>query len=299
MGRMVLAHEITHAMQDQNHDLEKMGIAAEGNGDRALAISCLAEGDATLAMAEYVVHSGQVLSMLFDLPSMLTMDQRELAASPLGIQRMLMFPYMQGMEFFQTLNGRTRLNPRGRAGPLDGAWRRAVFEDPPISTSQILHPEQYLRNKRPALIAPFEIADPARASSDVVGEFGMQLMLDSALGETKPSPWAALIGPPKISERSARAAAGWNGDRILIEDNETSTRRSLRWVTRWDSADDATDFYEALREAMKARLGEAVEWSEAGGAVTGRGDASNVTLTQPDDRAVTLEGSFALGGAPD
>jgi hypothetical protein len=294
IGRMVLAHEITHAMQDQDHDLDKMGIAAQGNGDRALAISCLAEGDATLAMGEYVVHSGQILSMLFDLPRMLTMDQQELSASPPGIQRMLIFPYMQGMGFFQALDGRTRRNPRGRAASGQGAWRRAIFEDPPISTSQILHPELYLRNLRPALIAPFEISDPARASSDVIGEFGMQLMFDAALGETKLSPWAALLGPPPVSERSARAAAGWNGDRILIEDNEARTRRSLRWVTRWDTADDAGEFFDALREGLKRRLGDAVRWTESSDSATGTGNDLNLAITQPDDRSVTLEGSFAL-----
>ena len=47
VGEMLLAHELTHALQDQNFDLESSLDKVKDNDDRALALKSVAEGDAT------------------------------------------------------------------------------------------------------------------------------------------------------------------------------------------------------------------------------------------------------------
>ena len=53
-GEMILAHELTHALQDQHFHLEHMMDAVKDNDDRDLALKALAEGDATLSGFGYV-----------------------------------------------------------------------------------------------------------------------------------------------------------------------------------------------------------------------------------------------------
>ena len=316
MGRTILAHEITHAMQDQNFDLRRMGIEAEENDDLATAISCIAEGDATLAMGEYLVTQGRLFNLLLDLPKMLLMDQKEFEQSPKAIQQSMIFPYVQGMTFFQELGGRTRQRPGGNRAAGLSTWRSDVFAQPPISTSQILHPRQYLLNKRPARIPPFEVEDSKLASTNVVGEFGIRGLLDAALepaldsGATRRGQAAnkldlssMLAGEDalNVSPRAAAAAEGWNGDRILIEDDATGEHRTLRWVTRWDTARDAAEFRAALRDALQARLGDGVKWGEKENGedssrptITAEGAKARLTIDSPEETSVRMEGTFAL-----
>ena len=51
--RMVLAHEMVHALQDEYFDLLTLHKSTVDNDDKALALTSLIEGDATLAMMEY------------------------------------------------------------------------------------------------------------------------------------------------------------------------------------------------------------------------------------------------------
>src|SRR6185295_10042287 len=48
--KLIYTHELTHALQDQNLDLDRRIKALKDNGDRALALQCLLEGEATLVM---------------------------------------------------------------------------------------------------------------------------------------------------------------------------------------------------------------------------------------------------------
>ena len=54
MGEMVLAHELTHALQDQHFSLEER-LGPSGNSDQILALRAVAEGDATLSGFEYLL----------------------------------------------------------------------------------------------------------------------------------------------------------------------------------------------------------------------------------------------------
>src|SRR5207244_879336 len=73
LGRMILAHEICHALQDQNNSLTEMGLDDSSDADRALAALSIAEGDATLLMAEHLARYGSPLGLLAQIPGMMLM----------------------------------------------------------------------------------------------------------------------------------------------------------------------------------------------------------------------------------
>ena len=56
-NRVVLAHELTHALQDQHFGLKRLPLEIKTNDDRAAAASALVEGDATLVMSEYMLKN--------------------------------------------------------------------------------------------------------------------------------------------------------------------------------------------------------------------------------------------------
>ncbi len=270
LGRLVLAHEITHALQDQNYELVEMGVEAEGDSDRALAALSVAEGDATLLMSEYTVRHGNPVSMLKDIPAMLAIDQTELNAAPEVIRQSLLFPYLSGMAFFQALAGRTAANPGGgRSYMLDSAWRNEVFEAPPISTEQIIHPEKYLAGEKPESVAPPRGPAAAHEAFDVFGEFGIRLQLGITVGE----------------KRAAQAAAGWNGDRLRVAMDESGQTHWLDWTTRWDTEADAEEFESALEETLAKRM-ETLRANNPGGG------GNEIKIERPEPKTVTLSALF-------
>src|SRR5580692_8393170 len=61
--RMIMAHELTHALQDQHFHVEKWGDAAKPNDDGELARSAVLEGSATVAMLDYLLRDSPTNSL--------------------------------------------------------------------------------------------------------------------------------------------------------------------------------------------------------------------------------------------
>src|SRR4030095_462220 len=53
----VMAHELTHALQDQHFNLRRFEDWPKGDSDAELAVHALIEGDATLAMTLYMAKN--------------------------------------------------------------------------------------------------------------------------------------------------------------------------------------------------------------------------------------------------
>src|SRR5256886_4278362 len=139
--RMVMAHELTHALEDQHFQIEAWVKAARPNEDAELARESVLEGSAMVAMVEFLLQgSGRSLQDLPDIdPAMLIGDMAEtpmLKKAPPFLKDALIFPYIDGLTFSAAV-----LKPTGWSG-LPG-----VFAKPPISTQQILHPELYRSGK--------------------------------------------------------------------------------------------------------------------------------------------------------
>jgi hypothetical protein len=133
--RGVLVHELVHAIQDQNADLDALTDRDLGN-DRATAAQAAIEGHATLVMFEHMTEEMAGMPIdLADVPDFSTQMRPllqgmstqfpALAGAPRIIQEALLFPYLEGTSFVQALWARGE-----RVAPF-GEWL-------PESTEQVL-----------------------------------------------------------------------------------------------------------------------------------------------------------------
>ena len=146
----VIVHELTHALQDQHFDLRRLTEWPDGESDAQLAAHSLVEGDATLAMAQYVLQNPDIaatyLSSLQNAPKMPVFE-----SVPRALREGLVFPFVQGLQFATALHGR-------------GGWKAvsAAYTPLPQSTEQILHSDKYDAREAPVAIALPDVVAAAR-----------------------------------------------------------------------------------------------------------------------------------------
>ncbi|RYD77473.1 MAG: hypothetical protein EOP84_15490, partial [Verrucomicrobiaceae bacterium] len=92
-NRVILAHELTHALQDQHFSLRKLPLEIKNNDDRAIASSALAEGDATLVMSEFMLKNLTLGTLKDTVSASLTQDMKQLQKAPRFLRESLIFPY--------------------------------------------------------------------------------------------------------------------------------------------------------------------------------------------------------------
>ena len=152
--RPIMAHELTHALQDQHFNLRRFEHWPKGDSDAELAVHALIEGDATLAMALYVANNPlRALAFLKSLGAT-GMQSQELDKAPRALRETLLFPYQQGSDWTKNLY-------------KQGSWDRVskAFTELPQSTEQILHPEKYLAHEAPVKVTLPDIAPLLNAGS--------------------------------------------------------------------------------------------------------------------------------------
>ncbi|MDK2971906.1 MAG: hypothetical protein PWP23_1661 [Candidatus Sumerlaeota bacterium] len=235
LGRVILAHEINHALQDQHFPIKDLPFRT-ANSDQNTAVAAVLEGDATMLMIEWGMQNFKPADML-GLTEVMNQGTEQLADVPPALVQALVFPYMGGMYFM------TALQASGTEG-----WRDLPFRDPPQSTEQILHPEKYYAERE----APIEVDLPEWEARDgleevhrgVVGEWVTRLIL------TPPESFpmlTALTTEVLVNEPVAvAAAAGWGGDRFVAVASADDSRWFVAWKTVWDDALDADEFEHAF-----------------------------------------------------
>jgi hypothetical protein len=180
--RVTLAHELTHALQDQYFDLTDLDNKAEGGDDDA--VTALVEGDAVRVQNAYE----ETLSAA-DKKSYLKAQERVQKGSskasgvPEILSDLLSFPYAFGPTFVDALDARD-----GTAG-IDRAFR-----NPPVNEAQIVDPVQYpLGWKRTPVRPPVLKAEERRLDKpSSFGQFSLFEVLGSRLGYD--TAWAAVQG---------------------------------------------------------------------------------------------------------
>jgi hypothetical protein len=237
--RMVMAHELTHALEDQHFQIEAWSRAARPNDDAELARDAVLEGSAMAAMVDYLMlGTGRSLKDLpeFD-PSMLIGDlgaTPTLKSAPPFLKDSLIFPYISGLNFSASV-----LKNSGWAALAD------VFERPPVSTQQILHPALYKSGKTPTAVTlpPFEKVlgkNWTKLDENVLGEFGWREVLKQFLGDDRAKP----------------LAAAWDGDRYALFEHKQT--KSLLLLTRLhlDSEEHAARFFGQYSEELEKKHNE-------------------------------------------
>src|SRR5712664_3182297 len=137
----VMAHELTHALQDQHFNLRRFEHWPKGDSDAELAAHALIEGDATLAMTLYVTRSPlRALAFLKSLGAS-GMPSDELDHAPRALRETLLFPYQEGILWTRNLYQR-------------GGWNEVsqAFTTLPQSSEQIMHAEKYFSHEAPVKV---------------------------------------------------------------------------------------------------------------------------------------------------
>ena len=231
LEEITLAHELTHALEDQRFGLDLEDTS--GSDDAALARLALVEGSATAVMLTYGERHFSADQSIAGLFASLGQDTGDL---PPFIEAQLVFPYLGGQAFVQ------RLFATG-----NNSWKVLNAADrfrPPASSEQVLHPDKYLAVEQPLKVR----LEVGRG----LGEGGWRRTAAGTWGE-----WATgeLLGDPASAE-------GWGGDRYELWQQPTGTCQApcrqrdalvMRW--RWDTRADAREFETALREWLPREPG--------------------------------------------
>lgn len=230
-GRMVLVHEIVHALQDQHHGLQAM-IDRLRDNDAQNAFKAVVEGDATLAMVRYVGASAGVDPLALPGAAERIRDNvrssgvggsPQLARAPRIVREVLVSQYGDGLVFTLAVE-----RARGRAA-VD-----ALFATPPASSEQVLHPERFLAGDAPVAVTLPDV--PAPRGTSVVHE--------DTIGELELRIWLTIANDDAVS---TRAAEGWGGDRVRIWASPDGATDAFLWVTTWDTDRDAAEMDTAAR----------------------------------------------------
>jgi len=223
-----IVHELTHALQYQYRDVDGLVRERGADWDGTRALLTVLEGDAVAT--EHLVLGFSTRSTCVREPFCFEIPPAR-GASPFVIERELDTWYEDGYCFIQAV--REELI-RGITG---------VFEDPPTTTEQILHPEKYLAGEpaRPVLLNSIaaDLGDGwQRLGGANLGEFGLQNLL--------------LLGLDADRPFVQDAAAGWGGDAFSFYGHEDGAHL-LHLETRWDSGEEAREFYAALVASLVNR----------------------------------------------
>lgn len=227
--KLIFAHELTHALQDETLRLDRRLKDLKDNGDRALALESLLEGEATLVMVRVALTEipGADDSAEEMLAPLLSAGALERSGVPKDIPGyfvdQLFFPYAEGTAYVRRV-----LKGKGWSG-IDRLWK-----NPPQSSSEILHEGTNFEPAEDLLPAKAEGLAPAGFRflyADTLGEWTVRFLLRRTLDE----------------DEADAAAAGWRGDRIAFFSSGRAI--SYLWRVRFESAEAADRFETAWKKA--------------------------------------------------
>jgi len=259
----VMAHELTHALQDQHFNLRRFEKWPKGDSDAELAAHALIEGDATLSMTLYMAKYPLVaLAFIRSLGSMDAATE-QFKQAPRALRESLMFPYEEGSAWATQLYKR-------------GGWQMVsdAFTKLPQSSEQILHADKYFSYEAPLKVTVPDlktILGPnwKRIDSDVNGEWGFYLILDEFIND---------------AEQSKRASAGWAGDRYVVYEGTRPDQVFVVELSAWDTENDSKEFFDAYAKRTRRR------YSNDQGAETNSGtDLSERLAWKTTNGSVVLE----------
>ena len=237
------SHEVVHALQDQHLGLDEISDTfSDLSDDEALAVTSLYEGDAMAASLAYVLENPMLVVRLAGSELIGQQDLPVLDSTPPVLVVSFLFPYLAGQPFVEAIRA-------------DGGWEAvdAAYDDPPVSTEQILHPEKYLDRDDPTPVTLPDLAPTLGEGWDIVDEDVVgELQTAVLLANLQPGEAISMTSGLNLPDEALAAAAGWDGDRYALwaDDDE----EVLVWSSVWDSEQEATDFSHALQQREAARL---------------------------------------------
>ena len=256
----ILAHELTHALQDQKIGIEKWELAG-AKDDSALpdqqeysveeeqaARQAVTEGQAMVVMFNYML--APMNKNILTAPDIVAAmrggmadnkDSPVFAEAPIFLKESLMMPYTFGLDFVRTV-----LANKGKEVAFGG-----VLENPPIDTRQIMQPETYLLHQE---VSPLKVPDfdklvaPGYERFDFggMGEFDIYLLAKQYGANDTPNYYRH-----------------WRGGYYFAAHAKTAPKDQIAMLffTRWDSPEAARDFAKLYLEYLPKRYSAKVNWT--------------------------------------
>jgi hypothetical protein len=224
--RSVMAHELTHALDDQWFGLRRPSLSKD-NQERQMAFTALSEGDAERVRTAY---EAKVLTA--DERAASQQQQGEAGGTPPGIPQVVLeligFPYAIGPHFVEQVVVNGGLKALNRA-----------FRHPPVSSEQLLDPTAYFDHDKPKHVATPK-ADRPRLEHGDLGLIGLLLMFEHG----------GLPTPNAVS-----SVRGWGGDQFASW-QAGKHKWCLRDTVVMDAPDQTTSFRAGLAQFAQNRQGK-------------------------------------------
>ena len=299
----VLAHELTHALQDQHSDLEKWDdqtpddVSTDASGDQDhlardemdTARDAVAEGQATAVMMDYIlkplgkslVKDPEIMDRLKD--QMTTSENSPvMARAPLLLSESMIFPYRDGLSFEQDI-----WMDEGQTAAFAGALDR-----PPTSTWEIINPRVYERKQIPAipLLPDFHpLTDKLYKPYDIgqVGELDVRILTELFGGD----------------EASVELTPAWNGGvywagqlrSATPAEQETTKSLALFYLSVWKNETAANDFARMYADNLGRKYSDVHLATKAASAGSSDGGGvEQVYSTSEGPVAITTRGKMVF-----
>ena len=248
----ILAHELTHALQDQKVGVEKWELAGAKDDtplpdqqeyvveEEQSARQCVTEGQGMAVMFDYsLAPFGKSLLTAPEVVAAMratmgdSKDSPVFSAAPMFLKESMLMPYTFGLDFVRTV-----LANKGKAAYA------MMLENPPIDTRQIMQPETYLLHQQ---VAPLTIPDldkivaPDYKRFDFggMGEFDIYLLAKQYGAEDTPNYYRHWRGGYYFAAQAKNAPK----DQI-----------AMLFFTHWDSPQGGI----RLRQALRRLLAQAI-----------------------------------------
>jgi hypothetical protein len=259
--RPVLAHELTHALQDQFVGLEKWMKVGDAdlndkkqptgadieNDEISEARQAVVEGQAMVVLVDYmlaptgqsILASPQIADALKESMLVGTSDSVEFKSAPIFLKEELTFPYRYGLDFETEL-----LRSRGKEKAF-----AASLSNPPRTTRQIMEPKTYLSGEvlEPMRLPDFErdFKNYERFDVGAIGEFDVAILIDQYAG----------------TEASHKLYPHWRGGYYYAArpKADPSAPLGLLYVSRWSSPEKASAFAAIYAQSLAKRYKHAHE----------------------------------------
>jgi len=263
--KVVFAHELNHALQDQHFDMQRylldFMVDPHTTSDKMLARESVVEGEAAFVDALYQAkHATDAMPTRQEVANILSEEgnwdpanwEQMLANPALDeptrarvsglVEASRRFPpYMLEMTLCRYIDGYRFISEVQRHGWAEVA--KLYGEYPPISTEQILHPEKWFAREEPV-----QISWPAFADDPLFADW--QLLLEDTVGERV---WQTVFRMQGLAALGPSAAAGWNGDRYVVFRHRTTESMLMLVHTAWDTPEDAQEFARAYQQLLEAK----------------------------------------------
>ena len=276
--REALVHELAHALADQQHPLGKYLNHGSPDDDESTAREAVMEGQATwLTWAYEAKLAGGKAEVPARLIDRLTETEEAnpdfpvLTAAPLYLRESLIFPYNAGARFQDAVY--RKLGKRAF---------EEVFQRAPRSTQQIMHPDAYLKDDKPAATDP-----PALEAA--IGQDGHQFraVLEGAVGEFD---IAILLRQYVGDPVGAAAAAHWHGGAFRLYEHKKDKYPVLEYVSDWDTPEAARTYFGLHLRVLKGKWKNMEVASQTDTEVRGTGDSGRFMLRISGASVQSIEG---------